>query len=64
MVLNKPKTVVIPLWIEDLDQVQVTLDYTMRGWGGVAVRDKGAYLGFIEGPAKSLGSWEKPLAKY
>ena len=61
--LNLSKTVVIPLWEEDLEQLQATTaaDPTEAQ---VTWASTGRYLGYYIGPGKADKSWEKPLAKY
>ena len=61
--LNPSKTVAIPLWAEDLEQLQATTaaDPTEAH---ITWAITGRYLGYYIGPGKAEKSWEKPLAKY
>ena len=62
--LNLPKTVIIPLWDEDLEQAKARIVTANTGWAPVAVSYRGTYLGFAVGPEKGDSSWDKPIQKY
>ena len=62
--LNVNKTVVIPLWLNGIEEVRRNIDTWAPGWGSVQVESSGTYLGFKVGPGKGSTSWDKPLCKF
>ena len=48
MVLNLPKTVVVPLWPQPLDEVREEIDQTLPEWKGIQVASASRYLGFMK----------------
>ena len=62
--LNLPKTVIIPLWPIDLQQLKSSVSCTCPEWSEVSFADCGKYLGFFTGPGKGDKSWDKPIDKY
>ena len=64
LALNIAKTVCIPLWTKGLGEVRVRTPQLIPRWANVGVDVKGTYLGFVVGPGKGTGSWDKPLKKF
>ena len=64
LILNLPKTVLIPLWPAPLENVKAELARRLPAWAAVEVARWGTYLGFATGPGKQDHSWDKPLLKY
>ena len=64
LVLNIPKTVIIPLWPADIDKVRAEVAHRLHAWREVAVAGWGKYLGFATGPEKKSHSWDGALAKF
>jgi len=62
--LNIQKTVCIPLWDENIEDVQRTFRTAGGLWQNVCVAAEGTYLGFKVGPGSPNKSWEKPLKKF
>ena len=62
--LNKPKTVVIPLWEGGMEALLSDTSTTAEGWKDLKVSMKGTYLGFEVGPGKGNSSWDAPIKKY
>jgi hypothetical protein len=64
MELNLPKTVVIPLWPQALQEIQDKVANKLPQWSGVEITTAGRYIGFMEGPGKGESSWRKANRKY
>ena len=64
LILNLPKTVVIPLWPANLATVRTQLTEQVPIWKDVGVAWWATYLGFATGPGKMNHSWDKAFAKY
>ena len=62
--LNLPKTVVIPLWEQDVQEIQAELQRRLPERSGVSFCAWGRYLGFATGPQKDVHSWDKAVAKF
>ena len=62
--LNIGKTVCIPLWPKRLREIKNSISEALPSWNGIAISDKGTYLGFVLGPGKGTSSWNKPYEKY
>ncbi|CAK0838271.1 unnamed protein product [Prorocentrum cordatum] len=57
------KTLVIPLWEADIEQLQ---ESTRSDQAAIQIKwgTTGKYLGYYVGPGKQYNSWDKPLDKY
>jgi hypothetical protein len=64
MVLNIPKTVIIPLWHQPLAGIKGKIAQELPDWRDVEVNTAGRYLGFMSGPGKGTLSWTKANLKY
>ena len=64
LVLNMPKTVIIPLWPVQLETLRLQIAEQLPGWKNVAVSFWGTYLGFAVGPEKRDRSWVKALQRF
>jgi hypothetical protein len=64
MELNLPKTVVVPLWPQPLNEIKEQIANELPQWSGVDVAGAGRYLGFMEGPGKGDSSWSKANRKF
>ena len=64
LVLNIPKTVIIPLWPVQLSTLRIQIGEQLPYWKDVAVSMWGTYLGFATGPEKENHSWDKALNKF
>jgi hypothetical protein len=62
--LGLPKTLVVPLWPDDVVDIAAKIATTAPEWTEVKVAYHGKYLGFMEGPLKGSLSWTAPLAKF
>ena len=62
--LNIEKTVGIPLWDSNIEDIRQTLRRSERRWNGMCVASEGTYLGFVLGPGRGRKAWEKPTKKY
>jgi len=62
--LNISKTVCVPLWINGVGEVRTKTPQLIPRWATVCADVKGTYLGFVVGPGKGTGSWDKPLQKF
>ena len=62
--LNLPKTLLIPLWVEDLTAVRINIARRVPSWAALSVETYGTYLGMVVGPGSPGRSWSKPLAKF
>jgi len=62
--LNVNRTICIPLWCHGKEEIQGLLAQQVPTWAQIHLDTKGKYLGFIIGPGKSAGSWDKPFKKY
>ena len=63
--VNIPKTVVIPLWLSNLNQIRRTLIAdSMPEWHLVALSYAAVYLGFAVGPHRNTTLWSKAVDKY
>ena len=64
LVLNIPKTVIIPLWPGDLEAIRVKVAELVPSWQNVAVAWWATYLGIAKGPKKDDHSWDNALKKF
>ncbi len=62
--LNVPKTVIVPLWLGDLQAVKIDIRRKLPTWSGVQVQRCGTYLGFSAGPEEGESSWAKAVEKF
>ena len=62
--LNISKTVCIPLWVKGVGEVGTKTPQLIPRWATICADVKGTYLGFVVGPGKSTGSWDKPLQTF
>jgi len=63
LALNLEKTIVIPLWEEDLGQLAARAAEEMPEFA-VQWASHGRYLGYQIGPGRGERTWDKPKAKY
>ena len=64
LALNLRKTVLIPLWLQDLAEVYASVIRTSPSWGSMQVRLHGTYLGIVIGPHSPHKSWGKAMLKF
>jgi hypothetical protein len=64
MQLNLPKTIIIPLWPQPLQEIQEHLTRVLPEWADVEIATASRYLGFMEGPGKRDKSWHKANQKF
>ena len=64
LVLNLPKTVLIPLWPSTMEVVRAQMARILPNWSAVSVARWALYLGFATGPEKMDHSWDRALNKF
>jgi hypothetical protein len=64
MKLNLPKTVIIPLWPQDVSAIKNKILVVAPDWAAVEVAGSSIYLGFATGPRKGDSSWQKANLKF
>ena len=63
--LNLPKTVLVPLWPHNKQQlIRTLINDTLPEWSSAVVSDWSRYLGFALGPGRASHSWDTALKKY
>ena len=64
LLLNMPKTVIVPLAVVDWNATLAALAHQQAGWGGVQLRFWARYLGFAVGPGREHHAYEKAMDKF
>ena len=62
--LKVSKTVIVPLWRANHDEVSRSIVQLIPCWKGILVSGCGRYLGFYLGPDASSKSWDVPSKKW
>ena len=62
--LDKPKCLLIPLWVADHRAVSMAIARNFPFWGGFSVNSHGTYLGVELGPGSDDHYWRKAITKY
>ena len=58
------KTVIVPLWTQDIEEVARIVKRIVPAWENVKIALCGKYLGMYLGPGSGYQSWTAPLNKY
>ena len=64
LLLNLPKTAVVPRYPHDVAGLHAQLSTSAPAWGGVAITDAAKYLGYYVGPGRGASSWDGPFRTY
>ncbi len=62
--LNIAKTVLVPLFRFQENEVRSIISSCAPDWGGVSITGAAKYLGFYVGPSKGETSWTSPMQKF
>eukprot|EP00973_Karenia_brevis_P057476 7994920-Karenia_brevis.AAC.1 len=61
LLLNLPKSEIIPLWDSSLRSIHRAIADEMPEWNSVSVNSSARYLGFSVGPDRNSHMWSKAL---